>query len=119
MIWTTCPSVTNPSNDSGYSACASSSAPAFTLLPNSNSSAFGNACFAPDSWNNFRFSGVQYTNIFTGATSGTNTNTVQCFATVDSDKTGTVMISAPQPSNLTVFMQGAGLEAVFVGLLLP
>lgn len=138
MIWTTCPSVTNPGTDTNselnwspnYTACAtSSSAPAFALLPNSTSpySSFGNACFAPDypsssvGWANFRFSGVPYTNIFTGAASGTSpaTNTVQCFATVDSDKTGTVMISAPQPSNLTVFMQGSGLEAVFLGLLLP
>ncbi|MGB9111915.1 MAG: type II secretion system protein [Acidimicrobiales bacterium] len=136
MIWTTCPSVSNPGVDGkdelnwnpNNSACAAStSAPAFTLLPNSTSpdSPFGNACFAPDypsssvGWANFRLSGVQYTNIFTGAQSGTNTNTVQCFATVDSDKTGTVMISAPQPSNLTVFMQGSGLEALFLGLLLP
>jgi hypothetical protein len=136
MIWTTCPSVSNPGVDgndelnfnSSYSACTtSSSAPAFTLLPNSKSpySGFGNACFAPDypnssvGWANFRISGVQYDNIFTGTQTGTNTNTVQCFATVDSDKTGTVMISAPQPSNLSVFMQGSGLEAVFVGLLLP
>ncbi len=134
MIWTTCSSVTNPGFDANgelnwnpnYSACTtSSSAPAFTLLPNSSSSPFGNACFAPDypstsvGYANFRLSGVQYTNIFTGSTSGSNTNTVQCFATVDSDKTGTVMVSAPTPSNLTVFMQGAGLEALFVGLLLP
>jgi prepilin-type N-terminal cleavage/methylation domain-containing protein len=134
MIWTTCTSVANPGTDSNgeltfnpnYSACAaSSSAPAFTLLPNSSSSPFGNACFAPDYPNssvgyaNFHFSGVSYTNIFTGTASGSNTNTVQCFATVDSDKTGTVMVSAPTPSNLTVFMHGAGLEAVFVGLLLP
>ncbi len=136
MIWTTCPSVTNPGFDANgelnwnpsYQACAaSSSAPAFTLLPNSTSpySPFGNACFAPDypsssvGWANFRISGVQYNNIFTGAQSGTNTNTVQCFATVNSDKTGTVMISAPAPSTLTVWMHGAGLEAVFLGLLLP
>lgn len=136
MIWTTCPSVTNPGVDANqelnwnanYSACASSSsAPAFSLLPNSTSpySAFGNACFAPDypsssaGWANFRISGVKYTNIFTGTTAGSNTNTAQCFATVDSDKTGTVMISALQPSTLTVFMQGSGLEAVFLGLLLP
>jgi hypothetical protein len=118
MIWTTCPSIPNTSYNAGYSACTSASAPPFTLLPNSSSSDFGNACHAPPSWNNFDFSGTQWTNILTGATSGTNTNTVECFATVDSDKTGTVMVSAPAPSTLTVYMQGAGLEAVFVGLLL-
>ncbi len=131
-IWTTCSSVTppNPLDTNGeltwvptYSECSSSSAPAFTLLPNSASSPFGNACFAPNhdgaGWNNFRLSGVQYNNIFTGASSGSNTNTVQCFATVDSDKTGTVMLRSTTPSNLTVWMHGAGLEAAFIGLLLP
>jgi hypothetical protein len=109
----------------GYSACAASSqAPAFTLLPNSSSSAFGNSCHAPyypsnAGWDNFRFSGAAHADVFTGVVSGTNTNTVQCFGTIDSDKTGTVMLAAPTPANITVFMQGAGLEAMFVGLQLP
>jgi hypothetical protein len=44
---------------------------------------------------------------------------VECRATVPSEKTGTVMLQAPAPTFLTVNMVGAGLEAVFLGLLLP
>jgi prepilin-type N-terminal cleavage/methylation domain-containing protein len=135
MIYTTCPTVANPGHDSsgelswspGYAACApSSQAPAFTLVPNSSSSAFGNSCHAPyypstaAGWDNFRFSGAAFPDVLNnGHVAGTNTNTVQCFATVSSDKTGTVMLAAPTPSNITVFMHGDGLAAMFVGLQLP
>jgi prepilin-type N-terminal cleavage/methylation domain-containing protein len=134
MIFTTCTSVANPGFDgngelnfnSSYAACSSSpSAPPFAILNNSSTSPFGNDCFAPDYPNsgvgyaNFHVSGVQYNNIFTGKSTGSNTNTVQCMSTVDSDKTGTIMVEATTPSTLTVFMHGAGLEADFIGLLLP
>jgi hypothetical protein len=45
--------------------------------------------------------------------------TVTCKADLNSDKTGTVMLSAPAPTTLTVQMVGAGLEAIFIGVLLP
>jgi len=38
---------------------------------------------------------------------------------VSSDKTGTVMLQAAAPTTLSVQMVGDGLEAMFIGLLLP
>jgi prepilin-type N-terminal cleavage/methylation domain-containing protein len=75
-----------------------------SLIPNSPSSPIGNACAAPTSPD--------------GLTGDPGT-TVECAATVSSDKTGTVMLQAPHPTTLTVQMVGTGLEAMFIGLLLP
>jgi prepilin-type N-terminal cleavage/methylation domain-containing protein len=75
-----------------------------SLIPNSPSSSIGNACAAPTSPDGL---------------TGVGTTTVECQATVSSDKTGTVMLTAPTPTTLTVHMVGTGLEAMFLGLLLP
>jgi hypothetical protein len=79
-----------------------------SLLPDSTSSPIGNACAAPTASNP---SAVSLT--------GVGTTTVQCAATVSSDKTGTVILEAPAPTSLTVTMVGTGLQAIFVGMLLP
>ena len=78
------------------------------LLPDSPTSSIGNACAAPTGSNP---SAIDLT--------GLGTTTVECAATVSSDKTGTVMLEAAAPSSLTVTMVGAGLQAIFVGMLLP
>jgi hypothetical protein len=75
-----------------------------SLSPNSPTSSIGNACAAP---------------VSPDGLTGVGTTTVECRATVPSDKTGTVMLQAPAPTTLTVMMVGQGLEAVFLGLLLP
>jgi hypothetical protein len=75
-----------------------------SLIPNSPTSSIGNACAAP---------------VSPDGLTGVGTTTVECAATVPSDKTGTVMLQAPAPTTLTVTMVGQGLEAVFLGLLLP
>jgi hypothetical protein len=75
-----------------------------TLLPNSPSSSIGNACATANP------AVIDLT--------GVGTTTVSCAATVSSDKTGTVMLEARTPTTLTVTMVGAGLEAMFLGLLL-
>jgi hypothetical protein len=67
-------------------------------------SPIGNACAAPTSPDGL---------------TGVGTTTVECAATVSSDKTGTVMLQAPHPTTLSVQMVGDGLEAMFIGLLLP
>jgi hypothetical protein len=77
------------------------------LIPNSANSPVGNACNSVAPGTN-----AQYL-------TGLGTPTVECSATQDNDKTGTVMLSALTPKSLTDVMVGAGLEAVFVGLLLP
>ncbi len=82
----------------------------WSLVPNSPTSAMGNACANPTPG-----SGTSYGNGFTGIGSPV----VECAASVSSDKTGTPMIAAPEPSSLTAYMYGTGLEAIFVGLLLP
>jgi prepilin-type N-terminal cleavage/methylation domain-containing protein len=74
------------------------------LIPNSSASPIGNACAAPDSPDGL---------------TGVDTTNVECAATVSSDKTGTVMLKAAAPTTLTVQMVGNGLEAMFIGLLLP
>ncbi len=74
------------------------------LIPNSPSSPIGNACAAPTSPDGL---------------TGVGSTTVECAATVSSDKTGTVMLQAAHPTTLSVQMVGDGLEAMFIGLLLP
>jgi hypothetical protein len=77
------------------------------LIPNSPTSPVGNACNSVAPGTN-----AQYL-------TGLGTPSVECSATVSSDKTGTVLLDALTPQSLNVVMVGAGLEAVFVGLLLP
>jgi hypothetical protein len=92
MTWSTAlPSATAP-------------APLLSLLPNSSTSNIGNACADPTSPDGL---------------TGIGTTTVKCAANVSSDKTGTVMVETPAPTQLTVSMYGSGLEAMFLGLLLP
>jgi prepilin-type N-terminal cleavage/methylation domain-containing protein len=80
--------------------------PVLNLLPNSPTSPYGNACaYTTDP------GGVDLT--------GLGTQSVTCAANVSSDKTGTVMLEASAPTSLTVVMVGTGLEAMFLGLLLP
>ena len=83
---------------------ATAAAPVLKLLPNTPTSDIGNACANPTSPDGL-------TNI--------GTTTVKCAASVSSDKTGTVMVEAPAPTQLQVTMYGSGLEAMFLGLLLP
>jgi type II secretory pathway pseudopilin PulG len=75
-----------------------------TLLVNSPTSPYGNSCN----------SGLV----------GVDTTSVKCSSSVSSDKTGTVMLEASAPTSLTVTLsgggqQGNGLEAMFLGVLLP
>lgn len=88
------------STDSGESITWSSDQ-LLTLLPNSPTSDYGNACANPTPG-----SGL----------TGVGTSTVECAANQDSDKTGTVMLQAAQPTKLTVNMVGTGLQAVFIGV---
>ena len=84
----------------------------FTLIPNSiNSSGavisdIGNACM-----------GAPPTNL--GSLTGLGTTQVQCSASVSRDKTGTPMFQVTTPSALTMTLVGGGLQAVFLGVLLP
>ncbi|MGP8162399.1 MAG: beta strand repeat-containing protein [Acidimicrobiales bacterium] len=75
-----------------------------SLLPDSPTSPIGNACAGSSS---------------PAGLTGVGTTTVECGASVSSDKTGTVMLEAPAPTTLTVTLNGAGLEAIFLGVLLP
>jgi Tfp pilus assembly protein PilE len=74
------------------------------LLPNSPASPYGNACAGSSS---------------PAGLTGLGTTTVTCGASVSSDKTGTVMVEAQAPTTLTVTLVGGGLEAIFLGVLLP
>jgi hypothetical protein len=78
----------------------------FTLLPNSATSEIGNAC-----------NGAPPANL--GTLTGLGTTTVKCSANVSRDKTGTPMIETETPSSLTMTLVGQGLQAVFLGVLLP
>ncbi len=83
-----------------------------SLLPNSPNSPIGNACdstgqYAPPAYNSV-----------TGLT-GVNTTSVTCNATTSRDHTGTTMLQATTPTSLTVTLTGTGLQAMFLGVLLP
>ena len=95
------------STDQGESLTWTSDQP-LSLLPNSQGSSYGNACAAPTLANPFA---VDLTVL--------PSTSVKCDATVNSDKSGTVMLEAPAPTKLTVTMVGAGLQAMFLGVLLP
>ncbi len=87
-----------------------------SLLPNSANSPIGNACgssgqYAPPSYNNT-----------SGGLSGVGTTKVECTNPVGSNgvnHTGTAMLEATTPNSLTVTMQGSGLQAIFLGVILP
>jgi hypothetical protein len=136
ITWSTCPGLTTPSYSSKYnnssttipfgvstgSGCVASGTgmdPNLTLLDNSPSSPFGNACAddavttgsSPNTTPASFSSGVYLT--------GVGTTSVECGADVDSDKTGTVMLEAAAPSTLSVYLNGTGLQAAFIGVYLP
>lgn len=103
------------STDSGESLTWQStpSTSTFTLIPNSVNpttgaviSDIGNACM-----------GAPPTNI--GMLTGLGTTKVECTASVSRDKTGTPMLEVTTPSSLTMTLVGTGLQAVFLGVLLP
>lgn len=79
-----------------------------SLLPNTTNSAVGNACNQTPG---------QATN--TTYLSGLGTPSVTCSTTISTDKTGTVMLQATTPNSLTVTLVGTGLQAMFLGVLLP
>jgi hypothetical protein len=83
-----------------------------SLLPNTSNSPIGNACdstgqYAPPAYNSV--SGL----------TGVGTTSVTCNATTSRDHTGTTMLQATTPSSLTVTLTGTGLQAMFLGVLLP
>jgi hypothetical protein len=53
---------------------------------------------------------------FTGA--GTSTVTCQAGASATGERTGAVMLSAPEPNSLTITLGAGGLQAAFIGFLL-
>ncbi len=115
-MWSTCPSISSPSSTNPFyvvtGAGCTSNDPALNLLDNTPTSPFGNACAdygvtSPPSY----AAGIYLT--------GIGSPSVECGATVNSDKTGTVMLEASSPSTLSMYLSGTGLEGVFLGVLLP
>jgi hypothetical protein len=94
------------SNNESLTFTTGTSGPNLNLLPNSSTSQMGNAC--PDSSGNGG-----------GDLTGIGTQTVKCWAGVSTDKTGTLMLGAKEPSSLTVTLVAGGLQAMFLGVLLP
>jgi hypothetical protein len=87
------------------------------LIPNTPTSSVGDACNKASTFNP--------NDPGPGGTllSGAGTTSVQCESTWQSSgsnpRTGTVMLGADQPTFMTVDMQGAGLEGITLGVLLP
>jgi hypothetical protein len=52
-----------------------------------------------------------------GVITGT-TNYVECQSNIQTNKTGAVILEAPAPTSLSIEMKGAGIQAIFLGLLL-
>ena len=94
------------STDAAESITWSSNQP-LSLLPNSSLSPVGNACDStPPSYNASSLTGI-------------GTTTVECFNSPSEDHTGTPMVEARTPNSLTVTLVGGGLQATFLGVLLP
>lgn len=72
-----------------------------TVLPNSPTSDYGNACEGG-----------------TGVVVGSGTTTVTCIGKSVGQKTGTAMVVAPTPNSMTVQLTGGGLEGISFGLVL-
>jgi len=88
-----------------------------SLSANSVNSPIGNACdsfgqYAPPAYNPGTSPGSP-------GLYGIGTTSVTCAATASEDHTGTTMLQATTPSTLTVTLVGGGLQAVFLGVLLP
>ena len=76
------------------------------LLPNTATSDVGNACNStPPGYSSTGLSGI-------------GSDTVVCTTSSSTDKTGTPMLTALYPWSLTVTLDGGGLEAMFLGVLL-
>lgn len=124
LVWSTCSSVTVPTPPS-VATCASSSLVHFSLLPDSpggtQAATIGNACAYGQTISGTTYSGTFLTGVPASGAAGSNT--VECAASVSSDKTGTVMLKAPSPTTLNVTLGenavGDGLQAFFLGILLP
>jgi prepilin-type N-terminal cleavage/methylation domain-containing protein len=132
-----------------YSNTTSPTAVNWQILPNSTTSLYGNSCYDTVDANNnglFTYSGaVPPTDSSVGSpTSGlsgndksltdtqtqpytlwpTGATSVGCEANTQLDKTGTLMLAAPEPSgssaaqSMSITMQGGGYQAIFVGVLL-
>ncbi len=113
------------------------------ILPNNGANdMWGNDCYNSSAPNGYAYSGLlQYTGSMpaTGASVASSTapllinananyatgvNQILCQANQQLNKTGTIMLAAPEPANsgaaqtLTVSMQGAGYQGLFLGVLL-
>jgi hypothetical protein len=119
------------------------------ILPNSGTSFYGNACYDTANSANgnsglFKYTGAvpptdtsvgTPSNGFSGADTPlslsastpytlypTNASSVGCEADVQLDKTGTLLLAAPEPANssapqsMSITMQAGGYQAVFVGV---
>jgi len=83
-----------------------------SLLPNSANSPVGNACgssgqYAPPNYDNVN------------GLVGVGTTTVECENSPSENHTGTAMLNAMTPTSLTVTLFGTGLQAMFLGVILP
>jgi hypothetical protein len=129
LTWSTCTS----KNGAVQTSCTGSpTPPRFNLVPNKPpGDAYGDACMntkytnTTTSWlrygalaPNDKFPATTHASKVFEPTVSTQAQEVECVAGVTSDKTGTVMLEASDPSNLTVNMVGTGLQAVFFGFLL-
>jgi len=103
---------TTDTNESITWATADPNTP-LNLLPNTPSSPIGDACSNPASP-----SGLSGVSVVTYVGS----QTVECQSSTSdtlAPRSGTVMLESPAPTQLTVTMVGTGLEAMFLGVLLP
>lgn len=140
IAWTTCPGIASgtvsspaggPQTVYTGTKCVSTD-PVLNLLDNSSSSAFGNAC----SYNGYTGGNPSTPqSVYAEWTNGSSTttlsqanlspvtpstgNSMECAENVQLNKTGTVMLEAAAPSNLTINLNAQpGAQAIFVGVLL-
>lgn len=118
ITWSTCPATSN-----GGLQVTCSGAPYLSLVPNQPAPAppYGNACLNTEYDQDWLTTGSLAPGLVNGATQfavGAAAQEVECAGGVSTNKTGTVMLEAPEPSDLTVNLVGTGLQAAFIGFLL-
>lgn len=122
ITWSTCPAKTTGVHTGAQQTSCSGTPPLLSLIPNSPTSLYGNACMDKTYTNAPTNGWLRYGNLATGQGTYFKASTaqpeVECAAGVSADKTGTVMLKAPKPGTLTVNIVGQGLQAVFLGILL-
>lgn len=119
ITWSTCPATSSGAQQ--VSCTGSPTPPDLSLIPNNpppSTDYYGNACLNSEYEQDWLTTGSLVAGGGSPFTITSAAQEVECAAGVSENKTGTVMLEAPEPSTMTVNLVGTGLQAIFIGFLL-